>query len=128
DRSRPGAAAATPVDEFENLPGRGVVATVHLGDEGPARVGVGRRSLIAELPPAVEAAATAAELEGRTAVLAGWASRTEGPMVAHGALLVADRVKATSADAVAELHRLGLDVVVLTGDNARTAEAVGRQV
>jgi Cu+-exporting ATPase len=128
DAVRPGDAAATEVDGFENLPGRGVVATVHTDAGVPFRVGVGRRSLFAEVPDTVEQAATAAELDGRTAVIAGWADHDGGPLVARGALVVADRLKATSAEAVADLHRLGLQVVMLTGDNARTADAVGREV
>ncbi len=128
DAERPGEAAGAAVDGFENLPGRGVIASVGT-DAGVAyRVGVGRRSLFAEVPDAVEQAATAAELQGRTAVIAGWADHDGGPLVARGALVVADRLKATSAEAVADLHRLGLEVVLLTGDNARTAESVGREV
>ena len=42
--------------------------------------------------------------------------------------MVADTVKASSADAVARLHALGLEVVLLTGDNRRTAERVGAEV
>jgi Cu+-exporting ATPase len=45
-----------------------------------------------------------------------------------GVLSVADTLKEGSADAVAELHRLGLDVVMLTGDNRRTADAIAAQV
>jgi len=101
---------------------------VHTDAGIPFRVGVGRRSLFAEVPDAVEQAATAAELDGRTAVIAGWADHDGGPLVARGALVVADRLKPTSAEAVADLHRLGLQVVLLTGDNTRTAEAVGREV
>jgi Cu+-exporting ATPase len=128
DALRPGDAAATEVDGFENLPGRGVLATVHTDAGVPFRVGVGRRSLFAEVPDTVEQAATAAELDGRTAVIAGWADHEGGPLVARGTLVVADRLKTTSVEAVADLHRLGLQVVLLTGDNARTAEAVGREV
>jgi Cu+-exporting ATPase len=47
---------------------------------------------------------------------------------ARGVLAVADTVKPTSAEAVASLKRLGLRPVLLTGDNARTARAVGRAV
>jgi Cu+-exporting ATPase len=126
-------ADVAPVEGFENQPGRGVVGTVD-GIE----VRVGRRSLFDEVPDEVEAAAAAAEAEGRTAVLAGWSEVADGTagtgagsdptVAARGVLVVADTVKATSAEAVAALHELGLEVVLLTGDNRRTAEAVARQV
>ncbi len=45
-----------------------------------------------------------------------------------GIVAVADTIKPTSAEAVRTLHRLGIKVVMLTGDNARTAEAIGAQV
>lgn len=102
------------VDEFANRPGRGVVGVV----EG-VEVGVGRRSLFDDVPSAVDAAAHAAEATGATAVLAGRNGRAEIVIV------VADRLKPTSAEAVANLRDQGLEVVLLTGDNARTAEAVG---
>jgi P-type Cu+ transporter len=47
---------------------------------------------------------------------------------ALGVIAVADTVKPTSQAAVAELQRLGIQVVMLTGDNARTADAIARQV
>ena len=45
-----------------------------------------------------------------------------------GMLALADTVKPTSAGAVAQLRKLGIDVVLLTGDNRRTADAIGRQL
>jgi Cu+-exporting ATPase len=47
---------------------------------------------------------------------------------AAGVIAVADTVKAGSQEAVAELHRLGVQVVMITGDNQRTAQAIAQQV
>jgi Cu+-exporting ATPase len=121
--------AGWSVDTFENRPGYGVVGTLTgpataTGDQvgSPIEVRVGRRLLFDEVPPAVEAAAAEAERAGSTAVLAGRSGRAE--MV----LVVADRVKDTSAAAVAALHEQGLSVTMLTGDNQRTAETVAQAV
>ncbi|MFC8062820.1 heavy metal translocating P-type ATPase [Streptomyces sp. NPDC057293] len=103
------------VGDFVNVPGRGVRGRV----EG-REVAVGR--LHDELPPEVARARDEAESRGRTAVVVGW----DG--AARGVLAVADAVKETSAEAVAELRRLGLTPVLLTGDNRRVAESVAAAV
>ncbi|GHA68026.1 carbonate dehydratase [Streptomyces tendae] len=103
------------VEDFTNVPGRGVRARV----EG-REVSVGR--LHDALPPEVARAADEAERNGRTAVVVGW----DG--TARGVLAVADAVRETSAEAVAELRRLGLTPVLLTGDNRRVAESVAAAV
>ena len=127
---------AVAVSEFKNLPGRGVQARVD-APSGPVRVGVGRRALFATIDDRLETAACAAESRGETAVFVGWNDVGDGDgdgecadhmLTARGVLTVADRVKATSADAVAELRHLGLDLVLLTGDNERTARAVADSV
>jgi Cu+-exporting ATPase len=105
------------VDNFVNLAGRGVQ-----GDVDGIEVSVGRRSLFGRIPDEVESAVSAAEAAGRTAVLAGWAD------VAQGVFVVADTVRPTSAEAVSSLQELGLSVTLLSGDNRRTAEAVGAEV
>ncbi|MDE0750404.1 MAG: heavy metal translocating P-type ATPase [Acidimicrobiales bacterium] len=113
-------AAATdlePATGFENLPGLGVRATV----DG-AEVLVGRRRLFDEVPDDLLAAVAEAEDAGRTAVVVGW----DG--TARGVLVIADRVRSTSAAAVTALRDLGLEVTLLTGDNERTARAVGSAV
>ncbi|WP_442878145.1 heavy metal translocating P-type ATPase [Brachybacterium sp. J144] len=105
------------LSDFTNLEGKGVRGTV----EGRFVV-VGRESLLAEtqmaLSPAVAAAKAEAEEQGKTVVAIGW----DG--IARGILVVADTVKPTSAEAVAEMKALGLTPVLLTGDN----EAVARQI
>jgi Cu+-exporting ATPase len=74
------------------------------------------------IPGELDAARREAEAQGRTAVLAAW----DGAV--RGVLVVADTVKPTSAEAVASLRALGLRPVLLTGDNATTAEAVAAEV
>ena len=111
------AATVLGVEHFANQAGSGVVATVD-GEE----IRVGRRSLFEEIPDEVEAAAVAAESTGATAVFAGLRSRADVVFV------VADEVKATSADAITALRSQGLQVTMLTGDNRRTAEEVAAAV
>jgi len=109
------------VTGFTNLPGRGVRAVV----EGHT-VLVGRRAVLdapsTAVPEELERALAAAEAEGRTAVPVAWDGRV------RGVLVVADTVKPTSAEAVAQLRRLGLTPILLTGDNLRVAEAVAAQL
>ncbi|WP_444545314.1 HAD-IC family P-type ATPase [Streptomyces canarius] len=87
---------------------------------------VGREQMLAEwvieLPRELAEAKAAAEAEGRTAVAVAWDGE------ARGVLTVADAIKQTSAQAVAELRRLGLTPVLLTGDNKLVAESVARAV
>ena len=111
------AATVLGVEHFTNRAGSGVVATVD-GEE----IRVGRRSLFEEIPDEVEAVAVAAESTGATAVFAGLRRRADVVFV------VADEVKATSADAITALRAQGLQVTMLTGDNRRTAEEVAAAV
>ncbi|QJY44443.1 heavy metal translocating P-type ATPase [Pseudonocardia broussonetiae] len=102
------------VDAFANVEGLGVRGTVD-GRE----VVVGRRALVdAPLPEVLETALG----DGRTAVVVA----VDGEPWA--VLVVADTVKPTSREAVAQLRRLGLRPVLLTGDNATTAHAVAAEV
>ena len=118
------AAALAPlgaVESFRNREGLGVEGVV----DGHAVV-AGRPALLeewgAELPQELRAAVERAQEDGRTAVAAAW----DG--AARAVLVVADTVKPTSAAAVAELRRLGLRPVLLTGDNAHAARAVAAEV
>ncbi len=109
------------VEGFANVEGLGVQGVV----EGHAVV-VGRPRLLAEwsqhLPVGLQRAAEQAEAAGRTAVAVGWDGQ------ARGLLVVADTVKDSSAEAVRRLRGLGLDPVLLTGDNERAARAVAAEV
>jgi Cu+-exporting ATPase len=105
---------------FDSITGRGVQATV-----GGRGVLVGTTRLLRDAGIDVgELEPIAAELsgQGKTPILAAIDGRPAG------VLAVADTVKPDSAAAIAALYRLGLDVVVLTGDNARTAAAIAGQV
>jgi P-type Cu+ transporter len=104
---------------FVSVTGKGVQATV----AGHA-VQVGNAALLAEsgIDTAVlDAAATELSTHGKTPVLAA----IDGEPA--GVLAVADPVKADSAAAIAALRRMHVDVVMLTGDNVRTAAAIARQ-
>lgn len=105
------------VAQFENEPGSGVTAIV-----AGIPVRVGRRSLFADVSEAIDHLAATAEERGATAVFAGRNSTAELVFV------VADQIKATSAEAIAALHDQGLSVTLLTGDNARTASSVASAV
>jgi Cu+-exporting ATPase len=106
---------------FANVEGKGVRGVVD-----DRAVVVGRESLLADeslsFSPELVVAKAAAEKEGKTVVAAGWDGE------ARGLLVVADTVKPTSAEAVAQLKRLGLTPVLLTGDNAAVARQIAAEV
>ncbi len=113
--------ALPPAEHFRSRAGLGVEASV----AGEAIL-VGRPALLAErgleLPAELERARQEAERQGRTVVAVAW----DGAV--RGLLAVSDRVKETSADAIADLKRLGLSPVLLTGDNERAARSVAEAV
>src|SRR5699024_7922270 len=74
------------------------------------------------LPADLAEAMAAAESAGQTAVAVGWDGR------ARAVLVVADAVKPTSAEAIAQLRELGLTPIMLTGDNTAAAQAIAAQV
>ena len=106
-----------PVTDFDNQAGLGVVGTV----EGK-RVRVGRPADVSELPDVLAQAFTQARATGATPVLLSVAD------VPRAVLTVADTPKESSAQAIAELKRLGLDPWLLTGDNPDAARHVARAV
>ncbi len=109
-----------PADEFEALAGRGIRARV----EGRV-LWLGSPRLMAErgaLSEELQAAGDRLSTEGKTPLFVAEEGR---PL---GVIAVADTVKEHAPEAIAELRRQGLEVVMLTGDNRRTAEAIARQV
>lgn len=113
--------ALPAVEAFQNTPGLGVSGVV----DGHAVI-AGRPALLREWSiPHDETLAgrlEAAEAAGSTAVVVA----SDG--VARGVLVVSDAVKPTSAEAVAQLRSLGLEPVLLTGDNRAAAERVAAAV
>ena len=109
---------ARMVEDFAAVPGRGVTAR-----EGQNVIAAGNVRLMDEL--GVTAPAGLAEqyaAEGKTPLFFA----KNGELV--GTIAVADEVKETSAEAIAALRSLGVDVRMLTGDNRVTAEAIARRV
>lgn len=107
-------------EEFEAIPGFGIRAVV-AGNE----IIAGTRKLMAKYEVPVEAALRhMEELEqsGKTAMLVA-VNRQYSGIVA-----VADTIKETSKEAVQRLKRMGIQVIMITGDNRRTAEAIAKQV
>lgn len=112
--------ALSEVERFNSITGRGVEASVNAQE-----VLLGSPALMTER--GVDIAPLAAEItrlqdEGKTVM----AVAVEGGLL--GLLAVADTVKETSAEALSQMHRQHLHVVMLTGDNWRTAQAIARQV
>jgi len=114
--------------EFKNLPGRGVTGIKVANNGLWTRVGVGRVSLFASVDRRLLAAIDEAESAGHTAVIVGFGEEEVSEQAAKGVIVLADRLKDTSAEAVRQLHELGLEVMLLTGDNWRAARSIGAEV
>ncbi len=109
------------VEAFSNREGLGVEGSV-----SGRQLAVGRPAFLAErglvMPHALKPALENAGANGQTAVAAGWDGQV------RALFSVADRVKPSSAEAIASLKALGLKPVLLTGDSRATAEAVAQTV
>lgn len=113
--------ALASVEQFANVAGLGVEGLI----DGRKAL-VGRVRLLVDrgqkMPPELDEAVRAAQDEGRTPVVVGWDGQV------RAVLVVADSVKETSAEAIAELRGLGLHPIMLTGDNAAAAKSIAAQV
>jgi Cu+-exporting ATPase len=110
----------TDPDDFENVPGHGIKATV-----GNSEVLVGNRKLLRDNgidPSPAQETMERLENEGKTAMLVAYEDELAG-VVAD-----ADTIKESAKDAVSQLQERGVDVMMITGDNERTARAVAEQV
>jgi Cu+-exporting ATPase len=107
-------------EAFQALRGKGVTATI----DGE-RVLVGTRRLMKEHdidPEPLEEVMRRLEEDAKTAMLVAIDGRLAGVVA------VADTLKDDTVDAIDELHRMGLETAMITGDNRRTAEAIARKV
>ncbi len=125
EAARRGLTAPAP-ENFRALPGHGLTATAADGQELlGGNLALMRDSLGDALTPAewadITARAEALADEGKTPLFFAHGRRL------LGIISVADEIKPESPAAIRALHGMGLEVVMLTGDNARTARAVGRQ-
>ena len=110
----------TDPDSFENVPGHGIKATV-----GDSEVLVGNRKLLRDNgidPSPAQETMERLENEGKTAMLVAY----EDELV--GVVADADTIKESAKNAVSQLQERGVDVMMITGDNERTARAVAEQV
>jgi P-type Cu+ transporter len=108
-------------DQFDTFGGRGVAATV-LSEP----VLVGNRAFLEEkgvaIPGGLDERITAFEQDGKTAVLVAVGSRMAG------VIAIADTLKDTTRDAITQFKKMGIKIVMITGDNKRTADAIARQI
>jgi Cu+-exporting ATPase len=114
--------ALTEPDSFESITGRGAIGVVNLSGSSFAMT-VGNAELLADYAVGI------APLQEQVDRLAG---DGKTPMfvavdgVLAGVIAVADPIKSSARSAIAQLHAMGLEVVMLTGNNTRTASAVAR--
>ncbi|MFZ2260863.1 MAG: heavy metal translocating P-type ATPase [Luteococcus japonicus] len=111
------AGALPAAEHFINLPGRGVSALIE-GREALA----GNQLLLQErgisIPEGLGRAVEDGNAQGQTVILVAWDGQ------ARGAIAVSDTIKPTSKAAIAQMKKLGLRTVMLTGDNERAAQAI----
>ena len=109
------------VADFESTTGGGVQARV-----GDALVRVGKQSFIEaegiEIPQDLTTEAERLQAKANTVI---WAARDDQLL---GYIAIADRIKESSKEAIQSLHAMGITVVMCTGDNSRTANAVAKEL
>jgi P-type Cu+ transporter len=109
------------VKDFRSVTGGGVLGTVASRAVMIGKPDFLRAQKVTGLEP-IEASAVKLQKEGKTAMFVA----IDGKPI--GILAVADPIKSTTAEAIGELHKLALKLVMLTGDNRRTAAAVSKQL
>jgi P-type Cu+ transporter len=110
-----------PVADFASVTGGGVT-----GKLGQREIVVGKLAFLQSRgvrgADALEAIAAQLQREGHTVIFAGLGGNFAG------LLAVADPIKVATPEAIEQLHRLGLKIIMLTGDNERTANGVARKL
>jgi P-type Cu+ transporter len=110
-----------PVADFNSITGGGVVGKI-----GGREIAVGKLKFLQERGVAdlegIELKATALQAEGQTTMFVAVNGN------AAGILTVSDPIKSSTPEAIAQLHKLGLKIIMLTGDNERTANAVAKKL
>ena len=109
-----------PADNFQNISGQGITGTVN-----GIRVAVGNEKLMRELgwfDDMLLADMSSLAASGKTPILVGYEDQVQG-IIGLG-----DTIKDDSIQAIARLHRLGIETVMLTGDHEETAQAIGKQL
>ena len=121
DRAKEAGLTLSPVTDFASTTGGGVT-----GKLDGKTVRVGKRKFLEELgvgiPEDLDREAQQLQEKAQTVV---WVAVDEN---AAGLLVIADPIKETTSRAIATLHDLGLKVIMCTGDNLKTAEAVAREL
>ncbi|WP_373988298.1 heavy metal translocating P-type ATPase [Duganella sp. BuS-21] len=117
-----GAGAAPHASDVAALPGRGVAATV----DG-VRLVLGSTRLMQEQGISLQALAARAEVLERAGYTISWLADADTRQLL-GLLAFGDRIKPQARAAIEALHALGIDTVLLTGDNQGSADAVGQQL
>lgn len=108
------------ISDFHNIPGKGISAQIN--DELYSAGNISLMKQIASEAQDVEPAAQKLATEGKTPIYIAKGSEI------IGIIACADKIKPTSAEAVSLLKELNIDVIMLTGDNKRTADAIKSQV
>jgi len=112
-----------PVTDFEALTGRGIAARV-----GERTLRIGSRRLMAETGVDMSDIAARAETLERQGLSVIWIAELGEPARLLGAMALGDTIKPGAREAVEGLHRLGIETVLLTGDNRQVAEVVAAEV
>ncbi|MDD3024137.1 MAG: heavy metal translocating P-type ATPase, partial [Syntrophomonadaceae bacterium] len=120
DKSKEQYGQVNDPDSFEAIPGMGVKAVID-----SKSIIIGTRNFLADKNIAVqpiEAKIAALEEQGKTAMLMAVDDNLEA------IIAVADTVKESSREAIADLQKMGIEVFMITGDNRRTADTIAKQV